>query len=182
MGKSCAGKTAGSTRWGIVSSEIIHTPHLSICARMVYTSMTTRARTDGQVEFCQLTMAKDLGMSRAWVNAGAQELERAGLILVYRVFLDGLRTPESLYAPRWIENAEGCQVRPDVMDRQPRGAHGDLSEPVGKTTSTHAERSTDYRDEDTASQCHSANGGTDQPVVVRCQPAGTCRQPADTKS
>jgi hypothetical protein len=180
MGESCAGETAGSTRWGIVSSQIIHTPQLSICARMVYTSMTTRAQTDGQVEFCQLTMAKDLGMSRAWVNAGAQELERAGLILVYRVFLDGLQRPSRYTLLDGLRTQKAARSDSDVMDGQRRGAHGDLSEPVGKTTSSHAERPTDHGNEDTASQCQSATGGTDQPVAVRCQPADTCHQPADT--
>jgi hypothetical protein len=104
VGKPCAEGPVRSTRWGIVAFNVIHDRQLSVCARMVYTSMATRAARNGHLEVCQLTMARDIGRSRAWVNAGAQELEACGLVTVERrfvgriqrssryVLIDGLRS------------------------------------------------------------------------------------------
>jgi hypothetical protein len=157
MGELCAHDSHASARWGIVSGQIIHNPRLSICARMVYTSMATQAEVHGHVEFAQETMARDLGRSRAWVNGGARELERAGLVRIERVFSDGLQRSNRYLLTDGMMKRPGPRIRLEPVAATP--------EPVGETTP------------ETAEDRDGADGGE---TGQRRQHVAARRQPADT--
>ena len=90
--------------------------------------MTTQALVDGRVEFAQETMARDLNRSRAWVNGGAKELERMGLIRVERVFVDGLQRPSRYTLIDGLRKSPSSDG--DAEPDEP------VADPVGETTST----------------------------------------------
>lgn len=157
MGEPCADGPVRSTRWGIVAFNVIHDKQLSVCARMVYTSMATRAARNGHLEVCQLTMARDIGRSRAWVNAGAQELEISGLVRVERRYVGRIQRSSRYVLIDGLRSA---------------GERTADSESVGETTSVPAGGPEDKGDDPCGTMCKSADGAADQQA--------TRRQPTDT--
>jgi hypothetical protein len=172
MGEPCADGSVRSTRWGIVAFNVIHDKQLSIGARMVYTSMATRAARNGQLQVCQLTMAKDIGRSRAWVNAGAQELEACGLIRVERRYVGRIQ----------------CSSRYVLLDGlRSAGAEATDSGSVGKTTTAPAGELEDQGDGPDETMCQPAAIRDGQPTAraadqhaARRQLTAASRQRADT--
>ena len=165
MGEPCADETRASTRWGIVAARIIHNPRLTVCARMVYASMATRARVDGQVEVAQTTMARDLNMSRAWVNGGVKELEKMGLVRVERVFVEGLQRPSRYHLIDGLRKGAGPVVTP--------GAHDPEAGTVGEATSTAPEDDSGESGGWAGRRCQPVDGAPQHAERQRCQPADT---------
>ena len=173
MVEPCAGGSGAFTRWGIVSSPIIHNPQLSISARFLYTSMTTLASVRGEVELCQETMARNIGRSRAWVNAAANELERFGLVRVQRVFVDGLQRPsryvllDGLRQPSadLPEHPKGKSAKEHCSERDAAA-----SGPVGETTSHAVESPADSGDTQTEHRCQSADTSHESQIHITLSP------------
>jgi hypothetical protein len=140
---------------------------------MVYTSMTTQALVDGRVEFAQETMARDLNRSRAWVNGGAKELERMGLIRVERVFVDGLQRPSRYLLIDGLRKSPGPDGSADPEEL--------VADPVGETTCTTHEKRSGEDESGDGHRCQHAVSVADQPADgvpqstdhLRCQRADT---------
>ena len=168
MGELCAHESGTSTCWGRTSYAVVHDLRLSTCARLVYTSLTTRANARGEVAVCHETIARNLGRSRPWVCAGFNELEKLGLIQVERIYVDGLQRPS-----RYVLLDGLRQVSRDSAGRSCTESVRELcfeqdmepSEPVGKTTCRPAESPAVAGANQADQQC--------QPATIRSQPADT---------
>src|SRR5918994_58362 len=76
-------------RWGTVAASVMRRPGLSIAAKATYSALATYADRHGWIWVRQSVLAADLERSRPWVLAAIAELEKAGLLLHERRFVEG---------------------------------------------------------------------------------------------
>jgi hypothetical protein len=89
-------------------------PGLSVAAKAVYAALATYADRIGWIWVRQETIAADLERSRAWIHSAIAELEREGLILHDRQFIEG-RQRASRY--RLLDGlARQAEVRTGVQE------------------------------------------------------------------
>jgi hypothetical protein len=143
---------------------------------MVYTSMATRAARNGHLEFCQQTMARDLGMSRSWVNAGARELEQRGLILVERRFIGRLQRSSRYALLDGIRKTEAKGADSGGLGEDSPPPGGSYPDPVGETTSALLDTVVDHGAEHDGKGCQPTDGALQLADQLRRQRADTSHE------
>jgi biotin operon repressor len=106
-------------RWGTVAASVMRRPGLSVAAKAVYAALSTYADRIGWIWVRQETIAADLERSRTWVHSAIAELEREGLIMHDRQFIEG-RQRASRY--RLLDGLPRC------AEAQPESQGAPLSE------------------------------------------------------
>jgi DNA-binding Lrp family transcriptional regulator len=161
MAEPCQTKPGRCASWGRVEHDVIFLKTISMGARYTYSAIACLTDRDGVAEFCQATLADKAGRSRAWVNSMVRELERAGLLRVERVFVNGLQLAN----------------RYTLTDRLERGDRNRRAGSVGETTNPTSNGEALF---ETAGETVHENGKAYKTAGTADRPGVTAVKPADT--